>query len=263
MAWIKPVTYTLGDQVTDAILRRIAHGDFKPGMTLPPQRELAAEMGVGLAVIREAIQRLQVLKVVSTRHGSGTTVEAIHWHQLVFQPALRVLALEPEMQKQIWEARHAIERDVARLAALRASEEAIQKIADVVALARQSPPTFEENLALNAKFHLAVAEASGNTILLDLLRPLLEIGFTTAEEDFNEEVVEMIWTSHVEILTAIQARNVAAAEVAVNRHSMTGNIENKRLIERWRKAYDRRLTESGPSNPLTRTREKQATARRG
>lgn len=243
MAWIKPVTYTLGDQVTEAILKRIAQGDFKPGMTLPPQRELASEMGVGLAVIREAIQRLQVLRVVATRHGSGTTVEPIHWHQLVFQPALRVLALEPEMQKQIWEARHAIEREIARLAALRGTDAAIAAIADVVAEARRAPPTFEENLALNAKFHLAVAEASGNAILLDLLRPLLEIGFTTLEEDFNDEVVEVIWSSHVEILTAIQERNVAAAEVAVTRHSMTGNIENKRLIERWRIAHEKKMME--------------------
>lgn len=254
MAWVKPVTYTLGDQVTDSILKRIAQGDFKPGMTLPPQRELASEMGVGLAVIREAIQRLQVLKVVCTRHGSGTTVEPIHWHQLVFQPALRVLALEPEMQKQIWEARHAIEREVARLAATRGSEEAITAIAAVVELARRSPPTFEENLALNAKFHLAVAEASGNAILIDLLRPLLEIGFTTAEEDFNEEVVEVIWSSHIEILNAIQARNVAAAEVAVTRHSMTGNVENKRLIERWRQSYAKKLTESGPAYSMALAR---------
>ena len=74
MAWAKPVTNTLGDQVTDAILQRIAKGDFKPGMALPPQRELASELGVGLAVVREAIQRLQVLHVVRTRHGSGTLI---------------------------------------------------------------------------------------------------------------------------------------------------------------------------------------------
>ena len=243
MTWMKPVTHTLGDQVTEAILKRIAQGDFKPGMSLPPQRELASELGVGLAVIREAIQRLQVLRVVATRHGSGTTIEPIHWHQLVFEPALRVLALEPEMQMHIWEARHAIEREIARLAAMRGSESDIAEIAEVVKLARRSPPTFEENLALNAKFHLTVAKASGNTILLDLLRPLLEIGFTTLKEDFNDEVVEVIWSSHIEILSAIQARNVAAAEVAVNRHSMTGNVENKRLIERWRMAHDKKMLE--------------------
>ena len=51
-----------------------------------------------------------------------------------------------------------------------------------------------------------MAKASGNTILLDLLRPSLEIGFTTLKEDFNDEVVEVIWPSHIEILSAIQAR---------------------------------------------------------
>ncbi len=231
MAWAKPVTQTLGDQVTDAILQRIAQGDFKPGMALPPQRELASEMGVGLAVIREAIQRLQGLRVVRTRHGSGMTVEPIHWQQLVFQPALRVLAFEPKMRRQIWEARHAIEREIARLAALRGSDADIAAIADIVDFARQSPPTFEENLKLNADFHLAVAQASGNEILLDLLRPLLEIGFTTPDEDFDQSVIDVIWSSHVEILTALQAHDPAKAVLAVDRHSMTGNVENKKLLD--------------------------------
>lgn len=247
MAWLKPVTHTLGDLVTDAILKRIAQGDFKPGMSLPPQRELASRLGVGLAVIREAIQRLQVLQVVHTRHGSGTTVEPIRWQQLVFHPALRVLAFEPEMQRQIWEARHAIERETARLAAIRGSDAAIAAIAQVVERARRAPPTFEENQELNAKFHLSVAEAAGNMILLDLLRPLLEIGFTTPQEGFDQAIVDMIWASHAEIYSAIAARNVAAAEVAIERHSMTGNVENKRLKELWGVA---RTLEPRPKAPV-------------
>jgi DNA-binding FadR family transcriptional regulator len=243
MAWAKPVTNTLGDQVTDAILQRIAKGDFKPGMALPPQRELASELGVGLAVVREAIQRLQVLHVVRTRHGSGTVIEPIRWQQLVFQPALRVLALEPEMQKQIWEARHAIERETARLAAVRGSDADIAEIAAVVDLAKRSSPSFEENVTLNTQFHLAVAAASGNQILLDLLRPLLEIGFTTTKDHFSEAVARMIWGTHAEIYEAIAARNVAAAEVAVDRHSKTGDLEGSRIQELWEAA--RRVDRTG------------------
>lgn len=229
MSWAKPVTNTLGDQVTDAILKRIAKGDFKPGMALPPQRELASELGVGLAVVREAIQRLQVLHVVRTRHGSGTVIEPIRWQQLVFQPALRMLALEPEMQKQIWEARHAIERETVRLAAIRGSDADIAEIAAIIELAGRSPPTFEENLALNARFHLAVATASGNQILLDLLRPLMEIGFTATQDEFNDALAQVIWDSHVEIYQAIVARDIVAAEAAVERHSKTNTFELERL----------------------------------
>lgn len=247
MPWLKPVTHTLGDLVTDAILKRIAQGDFKPGMLLPPQRELASELGVGLAVIREAIQRLQVLQVVHTRHGSGTTVEPIRWQQLVFQPVLRVLAFEPDMQRQIWEARHAIERETVRLAARRGSDEAIAAIGEVVKIAHRAPPTFEENQELNAKFHLSVAEAAGNMILLDHLRPLLEIGFTTPREGFDQAVVDMIWASHAEIYAAITTRNVAAAEVAIERHSMTGNLENKRLKELWGVARHREPQTKAPA----------------
>jgi len=79
---------------------------------------------------------------------------------------------------------------------------------------------------------------------------LLEIGFTAVEEDFTEEVVDIIWSSHIEILSAIQARNVAAAEVAVTRHSMTGNLENKRLMERWRAAQNKNNIESNRSSSL-------------
>jgi GntR family transcriptional repressor for pyruvate dehydrogenase complex len=236
MTWAKPVTNTLGDQVTNAILQRIAKGDFKPGMALPPQRELALELGVGLAVVREAIQRLQVLNVVRTRHGSGMMIEPIHWQQLVFQPALRVLALEPEMQRQIWEARHAIERETARLAALRATEAEIAEIAVVIDRAGASSLTFEENVELNAEFHLTVAAASGNQILVDLLRPLLQIGFTTVKDHFNETVARMIWASHADIYGAIAARDVNAAELAIERHSKTSDLESNRIKELWEAA---------------------------
>ncbi len=63
MAWVKPVPRTLSDQVAEAILERIARGELVPGSSLPPQRELSLKLGVGLSVVREAIQRGKSLTV--------------------------------------------------------------------------------------------------------------------------------------------------------------------------------------------------------
>ncbi len=51
MRWTRPLSRTLGEQVTEMILQRIAAGDLPPGATLPPQRELAREFGVALSVV--------------------------------------------------------------------------------------------------------------------------------------------------------------------------------------------------------------------
>src|SRR5690242_9807178 len=82
----KPRSLTLSIQVTEAILNQIASGHFPADATLPSQRKLAEEFGVALTVVREAVQRLQVLGVVKTRHGSGMVVQRLNWSQISAEP---------------------------------------------------------------------------------------------------------------------------------------------------------------------------------
>ena len=156
--WSKPIVRTLADQVADTILEQIARGQLRPGEVLPAQRELARRLGVGLAVVREAIQRLQTLRMLSSRQGRGTIVEPVGWAQLMFEPSLGILALEHHALAQIWEARNGIEKETARLAAERATEADLAVMRQILDEAAEGLSSYDEHKRLNRAFHGALAD---------------------------------------------------------------------------------------------------------
>jgi GntR family transcriptional repressor for pyruvate dehydrogenase complex len=229
----QPVSRTLSEQVTEMILHRIATGDLPQGATLPPQRELALQLGVALSVVREAIQRLQVLRVVQTRHGSGTIVQHVSWSQIAVEPALRVLAFEPRTLKEVWETRYAVEKETTRLAAERATAEDLAALRSVLASAEPLPDSFEANLRLNTAFHLAVARAAKNSVLADLLGPLLGVGFTTIPEIFDRGAAEAGWETHRRLYEAIRRHDPEAAREALIFHMANSGAEVEKIRRLW------------------------------
>lgn len=223
--WAKPVVRTLADQIADTILEQIVRGQFRPGEALPSQRELARQLGVGLAVVREAIQRLQTLRILSTRQGRGTIIEPVGWTQLMFEPALGILALERHALEQIWEARSGIEKEVARLAAERANEADLAVIRQILEEAGDGLETFDENQRLNRDFHGAVAAASKNRVLSEMLEPLLAIDLGTHRKLYTIEISKQSWLSHRRIYEAIAARDQDAVAEAVADHA--GKLEDE------------------------------------
>jgi DNA-binding FadR family transcriptional regulator len=238
--WARPVSRTLSEQVTDMILSRIAAGELQPGASLPPQRELAIELGVALSVVREAIQRLQVLRVVQTRHGSGTVVQQLTWSQIAVEPALRILAFEPRILNDVWEARYAIEKETTTLAAERATPDDLAAMQAVLDEADPLPETFESHLRLNTAFHAAMARAAKNAILADLLAPLLEVGFTSIPEVFDRKAAEIAWEAHARLFAAISRHDVEATRAALTYHMSSGAGE----IEKIRRLWGRRAGKS-------------------
>jgi GntR family transcriptional repressor for pyruvate dehydrogenase complex len=234
--WQKPKSQTFSVQITEAILTRIASGHFPPDSTLPSQRELAKDFGVALTVIREAVQRLQVLRVVETRHGSGMVVQRLNWSQIVAEPTLRILALEPEMMNHILEARYGIEKETTQLACRRATAEGIERIKVVLDLASPVPQTFEENMELNRQFHLAIAQAAGNPILVDLLRSFLEVGFTATPEIFNKRAATTVWETHRRLWRAIERRDEAEVSSALAHHMAEGIKQTRIVWAAWNAA---------------------------
>lgn len=155
---------------------RLLAGQLSPGDHLPPERQLAAELGVARSSVREAIRVLEVLGLVRTATGSGPNAGAI----IVSSPdggLSAVMRLHVAAQgfpvADVVEARLVVEPAIAAhlaRATLTAGEDAastpnlkrasaLLDAMDVVGLA---PAEF---LALDARFHVALAEASGNTVL--------------------------------------------------------------------------------------------------
>lgn len=146
---------------------RLLAGELGPGDHLPPERQLAAELGVSRSSVREAIRVLEVLGLVRTATGSGPNAGAI----IVAAPSgglSTVMRLQVAAQgfpvADVVEARLVVEPAIAAHLATRGAADVSQasSLLDAMDAPGLDPAEF---LALDARFHLALAEASGNAVL--------------------------------------------------------------------------------------------------
>jgi len=148
----------------------IRRGDFAPGDRLPSERELVEKFGVSRVSIREAIRSLEALGQVSVQHGRGVFV--LDRRSSVGEPMARWLEIHSDEVVELLDVRAALDGLAVQRAVLRGRESEIEAIeaaheAFRAAVERNAPT--EEIVQLDADFHLAIAEASANRLLYDLL----------------------------------------------------------------------------------------------
>jgi GntR family transcriptional repressor for pyruvate dehydrogenase complex len=149
--------------VADAIRRQIATGALAAGERLPSERALADALGVGRATIRKAIHDLVADGLLESRIGrsGGAIVLAAHGGA-----APPVEGAYEQSLRDTFDLRCALEP----LAARRAAEEAPARAkAEIVELANAAAPSLGAYHSLDSRFHHAVAEASGNILLVEAI----------------------------------------------------------------------------------------------
>jgi len=160
------------DRVFAALLEAVVAGRYAPGEKLPRQRELAADLGVTLQPLREALKRLEQMGLVEARHGDAT--RARDWRA---QGSLDVLAhLGPGVLGDILEARSLMLREMAGLAAERADEpraRAISALAERFAHAPDARAAAELDFA----YFTDVAHAAANVVFLLILNAIRDVYF--------------------------------------------------------------------------------------
>src|SRR5947209_17187323 len=120
---------SLPDHVFAQIREAVLSGEYLPGERLPPQRALAAEFGVNMASVREALKRLEQLRLVDVRHGDATRV--LDWRvsgglESLASPG----AMSPEVAGDLFEARRLLLTEAARLAADRRIDEQAARLTE-------------------------------------------------------------------------------------------------------------------------------------
>jgi GntR family transcriptional repressor for pyruvate dehydrogenase complex len=154
---------SLPDHVFARLREDILSGRYRPGERLPAQRALAAEFEVNMASVREALKRLEQLRLVEVRHGDGT--EVLDWRRSGGLEALMLHDRLPgeSFARDLFEARRLLLVEAARLAAQRRSEEQARTLAELAEAIAIAP---EEGQALLADwaFMAALVEAAGNLI---------------------------------------------------------------------------------------------------
>lgn len=163
-------------KVFEALYERIATGEFQPGEKLPPQEELARQLGVSRNTLREAVTQLVAVGLLNSRQGVGTVVEPPDPGGYLTRLHSRFL-LDTFSVREFIEARICIERTAVRLAVERTGEDDILRLRTILEDQRRAVRAgdAEAFTRQDASFHLAVTELCGNRVLLRFLQTIQDM----------------------------------------------------------------------------------------
>jgi GntR family transcriptional repressor for pyruvate dehydrogenase complex len=208
------------EQVVTHIRGLIERGELRPGDRLPAERNLAARLGVSRPSVRAGLRALSAMGVVQPRHGSGTYIPEGP-PVLGSEPLSFLAALHGFTGLEMYEARRILEVGAAGLAAERATNEQMAKLAeDVESLfaSIESPQVF---LVHDINFHRSVAAASGNPIVASMMEMVSALYYDrrrqTAERASERDLRDAA-EAHRRIYEAILARDAERARQAMNEH---------------------------------------------
>jgi len=169
----------LSDDIVERLEGMILEGTLTAGERLPAERQLAEQFGVSRPSLREAIQKLVAKGMLVSRQGGGNYV-AQSMGSTFSDPLLQLLENNPEVERDLLKFRHTLEASCAYYAALRATavdRERLKVAFDALqdSYARADEVSRAEEGAADASFHLAIAEASHNAVLLHTIRGLFDL----------------------------------------------------------------------------------------
>jgi GntR family transcriptional repressor for pyruvate dehydrogenase complex len=198
-------------------------GSIEAGTRLPPERHLAASLGVGRSAVREALAALEILGIVDVRPGSGTYLRGTA-SELLPQTLRWGLLIGERNTTELLELRSGLEIYVARLAASRATASDLEAIADRVESMRASVGNLNAFARADLEFHHSLAEAAGNKVLIDQLhvvRSLLQVYADRAVHDEAEALIAI--AEHDAVHKALVAGDEDAAASAMALHMATAS----------------------------------------
>jgi len=213
----------LYQEVGAVLKQRISNGDFAVGEKLPPEREISETMNVSRSVVREALIMLEIQGLVNVRKGSGVYV-------------IRLPSDKPDSQNsqiegsddvgpfEMLQARQFLESRIAEFAATQITKNDISKLRHSLELERINLENDRKDYDGDEMFHIAIAEATQNSVLSDMVRDLWirrnnspmwqQLHKHISNEDYRKRWLR----DHELILASLQRRDPAGARDAMWQH---------------------------------------------
>jgi len=212
------VRESVAEMVARRILDMVKAGALKPGDQLPPERDLALSLDVSRPSVREAIRGLTILGVVRTRQGGGAYISNLDADALL-GPLQFFLSLEAVNIRELYDARSLIESDVARRAAERMDDAALDALAAILAAQKD---VLDDAIAFRMsdyEFHEAIWAGCANAFLKRIGQSLNVMGLEFRKRASETPgVLEQSYRDHCALLAALRARDPDAAARAAARH---------------------------------------------
>ena len=159
----------LYEQIVQQIEGSILKGELSEGSQLPAERDLAKQFGVSRTAVREAIKALQEKGLVDAIPGRGTFVTNGTSNPMRRSLDRIIKSGETDGWAYLAEVREILEPEIAALAAIRSDDQDLAAMRDAVAIMDQAGRDSDAYVEADLDFHLALAEAAANPIVLSLI----------------------------------------------------------------------------------------------
>src|SRR4051812_5518989 len=213
----------LTDDAITTLRNMIQTGELPPGSRLPPENQLAAQMGLSRSGVREAVKVLESARVLDVRRGDGTYVTSLAPRLLLEGVGFAVELLQGDTLLEVMEVRRLLEPTATGLAALRITDEQLAHLADLLQAMQDTAADAEALMSADMAFHRAVIAATGNETLTSLLDGLS--GRTARARVWRGlvegNVTQATLDEHRTIYLALRARDPALATAAAHLHVNT------------------------------------------
>ena len=212
-------TSRLYEQILQQVEEAILKGQLKPGDQLPPERDLAQRFGVSRTAVREAVKALREKGLVEAYTGRGTFVtngtsqairQSLDWMSKISQH---------EGTVHLAELRRILEPEIAAMAAPKIDQQLLATMREAVAVMDRSLHDREAYIEADLDFHLALAEAADNPMILALIDSIVGLLRDQRSRIFDVEGgPERGQYHHKRILQAIEQRDSEVAREAMRAH---------------------------------------------
>jgi len=219
-------------QVVAHVRELIDRGALGPGARLPPERDLARQVGVSRPTVRAGLRTLAALGVVRSRRGSGTYIPegppTLGAEALSFLAALHKFTID-----DVYEVRRILEVGAAGLAAERATPDHLATLAEEVTGLFASLNDRQVFLIHDINFHRSIAAASGNPIVASLVEMVSALHYErrriTAERAADRELRDAA-DAHRQIYQAVRTRDADRARRSMNDHLLRSQSYQAREV---------------------------------
>jgi GntR family transcriptional repressor for pyruvate dehydrogenase complex len=205
----------LYEQVVSQIQEWIGENRLEVGDRLPPERELASRLGVSRATVSQALVAMEVVGIVSVRHGDGVIlVEPVGSTKIV-----NALRRHAQQLPEIIEAREALEAKLAALAAERRTKSDLAAIDEALEVMERDIAAGGRGVEGDELFHAAVTAAGHSPLLARLMAEISDLIKETRIESLSqpERPLDSL-RSHRRVADAIRARDPEVAAQAMQEH---------------------------------------------
>jgi DNA-binding FadR family transcriptional regulator len=207
----------VSEQVFSGLLEALLSGRYAPGEKLPTQRALAADLGVTMSSLREALKRLEQMGLVESRQGDAMRVRDWREHgglDVIAGLLFRSGGIDAGVLADLLEARGAMLREVAVLAARRRDDAQAARLTDLAgAVARAEDDAAAQRV--DFAFFTELAQAAGNVVFVLIVNSIRALYFEHAQVLPVTARHEELAPLYARAARAVADRDSAAAQEAV------------------------------------------------